>query len=334
MVTTRFPGLRCRWNPRTDDNPKRKSPHASTGLTGTAAPGHDLVIPFVRRAQQRWNRSKQLTEHPARRLGMELQMSHETARAYLEEMLTIPRIKTMEAETPLTLQERVDTRSADAAGTVDSHESAQPVQSQYFEEVTQMGRCLYRNIAAFSKRHAVIGILAAACAGACLVAACGGGGRSSSALVTGNAAPVAATSSASPSPDPVVAPGYGTPEDAVDGLIQAELAGNGSDLCSYLVPSSQSVCDQDQQASPLPAFTGSVTVDGEVISGSEALVAVTGSICSGDGGCNSNSDPSVGMPNSQETFAQAYGQALNSSGSFSAVPCIEENRMWYVNTTL
>jgi hypothetical protein len=196
-----------------------------------------------------------------------------------------------------------------------------------------MERCLYRKIAVFSKRHAAIGILAAACAGACMVAACGGG-RSSSALVTDNSASAAATSSASPSPTPVVAPGYDTPEDAVDGLIQAELADNGSDLCSYLVPSSQSVCDQDQQASPLPAFTGSATVDGGIISGYEALVAVTGSICSGDGGCTSNSDPSVGMPNGQETFAQAYGQALNNSGSFSAVPCIEENRMWYVNTTL
>jgi hypothetical protein len=196
-----------------------------------------------------------------------------------------------------------------------------------------MERCLYRKIAVFSKRRAAIGIVAAACAGACMVAACGGG-RSTSALVTDNSASAAATSSASPSPTPVVAPGYDTPEDAVDGLLQAELADNAPDLCSYLLPSAQSVCDQDEQASPLPAFTGSATVDGGIISGSEALVAVTGSICSGDGGCTSNSDPSVGMPNGQKTFAQAYGQALNNSGGLSAVPCIEENRMWYVNTTL
>jgi hypothetical protein len=187
---------------------------------------------------------------------------------------------------------------------------------------------------AFGKGRAVIGLLAAACAGACMVAACGGGGSSSSASATGNSAPAAVTSSASSSPTPVVAPGYDTPQDAVDGLLQAELADNGSALCSYLVPSSQSVCDQDQQSSPLPAFTGSAAVAGAVKSGSEALVAVTGTICSGDGGCNSNSDPSVGMPNGQESFTQAYSQALNNSGGFSAVPCIEENGKWYVNTTL
>jgi hypothetical protein len=230
---------------------------------------------------------------------------------------------------------------ADAANTAYALHTSAPVQPQYVAEVTQMGRYrkpirLYRNIAAFSKRHAVIRVLAAACVGACMVSACGGGGSSSSSSppVTGNSAPVAATSSASPSPTPVVAPGYETPEDAVDGLIQAELAGNGSELCSYLVPGSQSVCAQDQQASPLPAFTGSAMVDGDVISGSEALVAVIGSICGSDGGCTSNSDPTVGMPNDQETFAQAYDQALNNSGSFSAVPCVEENGMWYVNTTL
>jgi hypothetical protein len=167
-----------------------------------------------------------------------------------------------------------------------------------------------------------------------MVAACGGGGSSSSTLVTGNSAPAAVISSASANPASVVAPGYATPQDAVDGLLQAELADNGSALCSYLVPSSQSVCDQDQQSSPLPAITGSATVDGAVKSGSEALVAVIGSVCSDDGGCNSNSDPSVGMPNGQETFAQAYSQALNNSGGFSAVPCVEENGRWYVNTTL
>jgi hypothetical protein len=244
-------------------------------------------------------------------------MSYETSSAHPAETPGTPRIKASEPETPPAPQQHADARGAGAAGTAHaSHVS------------------LYRNMAAFSKRHAVITVLAAACASACMVAACGGGGRSSPASVTGSSAPATATSSAPPSPAAVVAPGYDTPEDAVDGLIQAELAGNGSDLCSYLAPSSQPVCDQDQQASPLPAFTGSAAVAGDVISGSEALVAVTGSICSGDGGCTSNSDPSVGMPNGQESFAQAYGEALENSGGFSAVPCIEQNGMWYVNTTL
>ena len=131
-------------------------------------------------------------------------------------------------------------------------------------------------------------------------------------------------------PAPVITPGNDTPEDAVDGLMQAELAGDWTQACSYVVPSAQSACSQ--QASQLPAFTGNGTVVGGVISGHEALVEVTGSICGAGAGCTSNSDPSTGMPNSQETFAQAYSQALsNSNSSFSPVPCIEENGAWYVN---
>jgi len=266
-------------------------------------------------------------------------MSRQTALTLPKEMPSIPWVLAVEPATVPALKQRTDAPDADAANTAHASHTAGPVQPRYVAEVTQMGTYrrptrLYRNIAAVSKRHAVIRVLAAACAGACMVSACGGGGSSGSAVVTGSSSSVAATSSASPSPTPVVAPGDNTPEDAVDGLLQAELAGNGSELCSYLLPSSQSVCDQDEQASPLPAFTGSAMVDGDVISGSEALVAVTGSICSSGGGCTSNSDSTVGMPNDQETFSQAYDQALNSSGSFSAVPCIEENGMWYVNTAL
>lgn len=133
-----------------------------------------------------------------------------------------------------------------------------------------------------------------------------------------------------PSAQPVITPGNDTPEDAVDGLLQAELAGNWTQACSYVVPSAQSACSQ--QAPQLPAFSGNGTVVGSVISGGEALVEVTGSICGAGAGCTSNNDPSTGMPNSQEAFDQAYSQALsNSNSSFSPVPCIEENGAWYVN---
>ena len=130
-------------------------------------------------------------------------------------------------------------------------------------------------------------------------------------------------------PATVITPGNDTPENAVDGLSQAELAGNWTQACSYLAPSSQSACEQD--ASQLPVFTGSVTVVGDVISGEEALVEVTGSMCA-SGSCTSNSDPSAGMPGSGESFTEAYDQAVNNStNSFSPVPCIEENGEWYIN---
>ena len=95
------------------------------------------------------------------------------------------------------------------------------------------------------------------------------------------------------------------------------------------MPSSLAACEQNAQQ--LPTFTGDATVAGDVVSGSEALVEVTGSMCAA-GDCASNSDPSMGMPSSQESFADAYDQALSSGNSaFSPVPCIEENGEWYIN---
>lgn len=149
---------------------------------------------------------------------------------------------------------------------------------------------------------------------------------SASATASSPAQPAESTTTA---PASVITPGNDTPEDATEGLIQAELAGNWAQACSYVVPSSQPACEQD--ASQLPAFTGNATVDGDVVSGSEALVEVTGSMCA-EGNCTSNSDPSTGMPDSQESFAQAYDQALSSGNSaFSPVPCIEENGEWYID---
>jgi hypothetical protein len=128
-----------------------------------------------------------------------------------------------------------------------------------------------------------------------------------------------------------ISPGDDTPEDAADGLLQAELAGNWTQACSYFAPSAQSACTQD--ASQLPTFTGSGTVDGDMISGDEALVEVTGSLCA-NGSCETNTDPQAGMPTSQGTFAQAYDQVANNSNStLSPVPCLEEDGLWYVNYT-
>jgi hypothetical protein len=182
-----------------------------------------------------------------------------------------------------------------------------------------------RRTRAFSKRHPVILALVPALAAVFLASACSAGSTGSSGQAPQPSQSVVVAQA------PVIAPGYDTPEDAVDGLIQAELADNSSQICSYLVPSSQPACDQQAQQQQLPAFTGNITVDNDVISGSEALVSATGSICANGGGCTGNSDPSLGMPGGQETFAQAYDQALNNSGCFSPVPCIEENGMWYVN---
>jgi hypothetical protein len=199
--------------------------------------------------------------------------------------------------------------------------------------------------------YAVVRTVAVACAISFVVAACSGGAPGAS--TSGTQSPAAATtvtSSGPPSSSPASAsapsssaaepaesatPGKNTPGDAVTGLIKGELADNWTLACSYIVPSTQPTCNQAAQEGKLPTFTGNATVDGDTISGSEALVTVIGSMCSSVTGCASNSVPSAGMPNSQVTFTRAYDQVLNNgSSSLSPVPCIEENGMWYINATL
>jgi hypothetical protein len=201
------------------------------------------------------------------------------------------------------------------------------------EKARRVGRChtmaqrFHRPAKAFSNWHVMIRALVPALAAAFVVSACGGGSTGSSTPGSAHAAQPSRSGTTR-----AVAPGHDTPEDAVDGLLQAELAGNWPQACSYLVPRAQAVCNQ--QASKLPAVTGHITVAGGTISGSEALVATTGRVCIGGNGCQSNRDPSAGMPNGQVTFAQAYDRVLSTnSSSFSPVPCIEQNGVWYVNAT-
>jgi hypothetical protein len=203
--------------------------------------------------------------------------------------------------------------------------------------------------------YAVARAVAVACAISFVVAACGGAAAGPATSGTHSpAAATTATSSAAPSSGPAsasappsafagakpaesatTAPADAiTPQDAENGLIKGELADNWTQACSYIVPSTQPICNQAAQKGALPIFTGQATVAGAAISGSEALVAVTGSMCGTTTGCASNSDPSVGMPSSKVTFRQAYDQALNNSNSLSPVACIEENGKWYINAAL
>jgi hypothetical protein len=202
--------------------------------------------------------------------------------------------------------------------------------------------------------YAIVRAAAVACAKSFVVAACGGaagpattGTQSPAAAATATSSaaprsgpasasvPLGASAAAQPAESATTAPAQAiTPEEAENGLIKGELAHNWAQACSYIVPSTQPICNQAAQNGALPIFTGQATVAGDAISGSEALVAVTGSMCGTTTGCASNSDPSAGMPSSKVTFAQAYEQALNKSNSLSPVACIEENGRWYINAAL
>jgi hypothetical protein len=207
-----------------------------------------------------------------------------------------------------------------------------------YSELVQRIRC---HAGALITGYAVVRAVAVACTISFAVAACSAGSSGTSAsTVTSSVPPSSSPASASAPPSSSAAaepaesatPGKNTPEDAVNGLIKGELADNWTLACSHVVPSTQPTCDQ--AANQLPVFTGNATVAGDTISGTEALVEVTGSMCSNTTGCASNSIPSTGMPSSQVTFMQAYNQALNNSNNLSPVPCIEENGIWYINASL
>ena len=128
-------------------------------------------------------------------------------------------------------------------------------------------------------------------------------------------------------------PGNDSPADAVDGFYQNELAGDWSAVCSYVTPSAQDLCRLGTIGQG-PA-TGQVTVGTAVISGTEALVPVTGNICAPSSPCVSNDDPATGMPLGPEEFAADYQAAVaNSTGSttvLSPMPVSEIGGKWYVD---
>jgi len=141
----------------------------------------------------------------------------------------------------------------------------------------------------------------------------------------------------SPATRASIKPGHDTPQDAVEGLIRAELSGNFNLACSYIDPSAKSTCvTAFSQPQAVPTFTGNFTVAGAVISGTEALVELTGRVCTAGSGCDANSDPSEGMPAGSTTFAQVYNNLINPSAnannSMSPVPCELINKSWYVSS--
>ena len=155
-------------------------------------------------------------------------------------------------------------------------------------------------------------------------------GSSSSPTVTATTGP--ATTSAAPATPPI-RPGHESPQDAVDGFYQAELAGDWAAVCSYIDPADQALCQAG--TSGQGAATGQVTVVTSVSSGGQALVSVTGRICAPSTPCVSNSDPTTGMPRTPSQFANDYATALANATStsttvMSPVPCTNVNSEWYV----
>jgi hypothetical protein len=138
--------------------------------------------------------------------------------------------------------------------------------------------------------------------------------------------------SAAPSDGGSVASGHGSPEQVVAAALQAALAGDYSQACSYMVPSGQGECDQ--QVANTPSLTGSYHIVGQVIEGDKALVFVTGTACNGPGDCFGSSNTSMGDASSPSGFDSYYGYyAPGDSGNFSPLSCIKVGSLWYLNAS-
>jgi|SRR5580700_239766 hypothetical protein len=145
---------------------------------------------------------------------------------------------------------------------------------------------------------------------------------------TSAASPAAVQPSASPTPaqSSSVHPGHRTPQDVVDGFLRGELAGKWNKACSYVLPNIQSNC-LNAAASLSGHPKGRFAIGHVAISGVWAVVAITGHVCAPIAGCQSNSDPSAGLPTGSESIAQA---AAKGSSAFSPVFCERQGSKWYV----
>jgi len=130
----------------------------------------------------------------------------------------------------------------------------------------------------------------------------------------------------------LVTGGGSSPTNTANEFIQAILSNNGSKICSLYVPAEQSQC-KAQEASFKDA-SGNGQVVSQVIQGNEALVSITGKLCLGGTSaddCESNSDPTAGMPGDSLSFDQAYAQATSpDSTALSPAAFQEINGTWYV----
>lgn len=143
--------------------------------------------------------------------------------------------------------------------------------------------------------------------------------------VSGALVLAAASCGGSASSGSTPAPGHGSPQAAVMGLIRGLAAHDTSAACDYFVPAEQSACHGTQ----LPATTGTVTIGHTAVKGDRALVVVMSSkYCVGNQ-CLSNSDSTKGLPSGSTTFDQAY-QATQNNQNDPTTPCQRVNGKWYV----
>jgi hypothetical protein len=134
-----------------------------------------------------------------------------------------------------------------------------------------------------------------------------------------------------------VASGHGSPEEAVQGFINAlntNSVNNGS-FCQWLEPSAVSECQSGLEGlksqGTVDITTNTLSIRSDVIDGTRALVSLTGQLCSSGGNCTDNTDSNSGMPSASTSFDEAYSDAeANTQTTISPVACAKVGGTWYV----
>lgn len=131
------------------------------------------------------------------------------------------------------------------------------------------------------------------------------------------------------------APGYGSPDAAVEGALGALGSKRYSSLCAYVEPAVQAPCEigMAQETSATAPTVKNVALGYAAIDGKEALVGTTGTICSRSPQpeCSSNSDPAA-LLSGGTPFASLWAQQTQPGRSntlYQLAPCIEVDGHWY-----
>jgi hypothetical protein len=172
---------------------------------------------------------------------------------------------------------------------------------------------------------------------------------SSGSAAGSSSSPSAASSGSAPSwaaalgpgttvtPPQSVAPGHGSPGAAVLGYVRSLSNKDPDGACGYAAPSEQSACTSSLTQAPkdqLPYFHNEA-IAYVVTHGTQALVGITGSLCSPGSTpeCVTNTDPAA-VFSSGKSFASLWSQAQaassSSSNSYSLAPCVEVSGKWYL----
>jgi hypothetical protein len=135
--------------------------------------------------------------------------------------------------------------------------------------------------------------------------------------------------------------GDNSPGGTLMGVVAADQAGNYKGICAYYPPAQQAGCDSTMGStaaatlkSALPTYKN-IVVTYTAIKGTEALVGVTGSVCTPNQtpSCFSNTDPAA-IFDTGKTFDALWSETSSAdSRAYSLAQLIEVGGKWYLDAS-